>query len=141
MIALLGVISVRSEARPLYFAEEPQVSNLFEWLSARSSSEAMRLVFIKPRILTWETGIPAMGLFMTPGSEWRTELKCGDSATRTYLQQLKQNEITHVVVGDYGLAEILDELLRKVIAGCDSRFWLEFQNDSFAVYGFLETPG
>ena len=53
---------------------------------ARSESTPVRAVFMNPRVLTWETGVPAMGFFLANPD--------------TTIAEFRARRITHVVVGD-----------------------------------------
>lgn len=136
VLALLSVTIGPKEPRRESLAEQPDVRELIGWLTEeRSTLEEMRVVFVKPRVLAWETRIPSMGMFVVPGIE--QEAAPGCVPTRTlWLDHLRQKRITHVVEGDFGLARKEQRVLAALVEACSDDFTLQFSNPSFRVYRF-----
>jgi hypothetical protein len=114
-------------------SEEPQgslasvaaVQEVFDHLrTAASTDDQMRVAFVKPRILSWETRIPAMGTFI--------------GSPDSILETLRRNRITRVVLGDHGLSPRADAAFRAAVAQTPEAFHLQFENEGFSVYRFAE---
>jgi hypothetical protein len=83
---------------------------------------ARALIFV-PRSLTWDTGIPAMGPF--------------DAPPETVMRVLRENRITHVVLGDVGVYSDSPEVTRsieRVVTAHPDAFTRVWANPSFAIY-------
>ncbi len=53
-----------------------------------------------------------------------------------YLDYLRENGITHVIVGNFGRQKVLDRVLREVVEACSEAFSMEFQNKTLTVYRY-----
>jgi hypothetical protein len=104
----------------------PAVQELFDHLREAASTEELRVAFVKPRVLSWETGIPAIATF--------------NADRNTILDVLRREHITSVVLGDYGLAHRHDQAFRVAVAQTPDAFHLEFENEYFSAYRFAEPP-
>jgi hypothetical protein len=125
-LALAGAIAsaVVAAARPVpnTLLEHADVQALFGQIRSRHSSEPMRVVFMNPRVLTWETGVPAMGLFA--------------AQTDDVIAELRDKRITHVIVGDLGQHPAANGSIEEAIRDRSGYFHPEYRNASFAVYRF-----
>ncbi len=54
-LAFLSVTIGPKEPRRESLVKQPDVRELFGWLEERAADEPMRVLFVKPRVLTWET--------------------------------------------------------------------------------------
>ncbi len=104
-------------------AREPDVVEVFERfreVETASSAGPVRVVFVKPRIFTLETRIPAMGLFST-------------DPTAT-IQELCEQGITHLILGDYELEADRQASMERAVDAQPSAFEETYSNQSFTVY-------
>ena len=102
--------------------EEPGVQALMDHLRTGADAEGRRVVFFKPRVLTWETRLPAMGLVVASPDAWVGEL-CSQG-------------ITDVVTGNLGAAPAGDKSLRQAIAAHPERFEKTWSEGAFVLYRF-----
>jgi hypothetical protein len=136
MFVLALAIQVQRPA-PASFVRHPDAIALFSWIAQRgresASTTPMRVAFHNPRVLTLETGVPAMGIVpRTPPGQ---------------LAALDNARVTHLVWQGSGLgADSVGRRVPCVQRVADSlpvrfpaRFALEYQNRTFRVYRVL--PG
>ena len=96
------------------------VQELFQWIGREKQRGLMRMMFISPRVLTLETGVPAMGYFRAPPDQ--------------VISELERTRITHVIVGDAGIEHPpIDGLMTVLTARADA-FERQFSNAGFTVY-------
>jgi hypothetical protein len=130
-LALAGAVAsaVVAAARPVpnTLLEHPDVRALFDQVRRRPTTEPMRAVFMNPRVLTWETGVPAMGLFA--------------ASTDDVIAELRDKGITHVIVGDLGQHPAANGSIEEAIRERSGYFHPEYRNASFAVYRFTADSG
>ncbi len=139
VLALLTLTVGPDDPPRLSLAKQPEVKELVSWIRERSTEESMRVLFVKPRVLVWETRVPSMGQFVTPGLEFVKlgEQTSGCSPTHeVYIEHLRENGITHVVGGDFGLSLRTQHVLEVVLEACPHYFSQLFENSSFRVYRF-----
>lgn len=84
-IVLLHTLTREEDPNAGSFAALPEVQDVLRVLETDRQRQSVRAVFVKPRVLAWETGLPAMAFF--PGSP------------SAILADLKTNGITHVILG------------------------------------------
>jgi hypothetical protein len=99
---------------------DPDVRDLFTWVRRHPERAAMRMMFVRARVLTMETGVPAMGLF-----------RAADSVV---VAELRRTRITHVVVGDAHIGHPGAASLDSTVASLPWAFTREYANASFVVY-------
>ena len=80
----------------------------------------MRAVFVNPRVLTWETGVPAMGFFL--------------ASPDTTLAEFRAKRITHVVVGDVGTDPRHAPSIARAVAAHPEAFRPILAEGPFTVY-------
>lgn len=119
LTAIAVVVALQKPAPPALL-DQPGVRELFGWLRSVDGSDSMRVVFVAPRVLTLETGVPAMGAFTT-------------SSERTF-REFERVRITHVIVGDAGTNRNEARELRSLVAEHSAAFSLVYRNEGFAVY-------
>jgi hypothetical protein len=124
-ITLLGVVHVVRAPRPATLLGSPNVQSLFSMLRERGKTERIRVYFMNPRVLTWETGVPAMPHII------------GDATANDLLQELRQHRITHVIAGDLGISRDGNRLLMGTIGKYPTMFREEYQNPAFRLLRFL----
>lgn len=111
--------------RPTVLLEAPGIHRLFDRLAAEHSRAPMRVVFMNPRVLTWRTGVPAMGFFR--------------AAPDTTLVELRDKGITHVVVGDLDTDPMHASSIRDAVAARPAAFRPLFTEGPFTVYAVEPT--
>ncbi len=102
--------------------EEPGVQALLDHLRAGTDADGRRVVFFKPRVLVWETRLPAMGLVVAPPDAW--------------IEELCRQGITDVVTGNLGAAPEGDTSLQHAIAAHPERFQQTWSEGAFVLYRF-----
>jgi hypothetical protein len=130
ILVAAGVIALSST---LFRLNEPPKESLvalatmqevFDHLrTAASTEDEMRVAFAKPRILSWETRIPAMGTF--------------PANPEVVLAELRRNRITRVVLGGPGIRGA-NRAFHAATRRNPEAFHLQFKNEHFSVYRFAE---
>jgi hypothetical protein len=94
------------------------------FIALRNSAEMRnaRVYFVNPRVLTLETGVPALPFMGVSEDKLLTELRA--------------NGITHVVSGDFGAGREAERTLTATIARHPALFEPSYRNGSFQVYRF-----
>lgn len=118
-IATVAAVMHVSQPRREGLVEQPEVRDLFAWVSS-VKAQSPRVMFSNPRVLTWETGVPAMSTFKASVPE--------------SLAELRRQRITHVVVGDMGVDPALNDSVRGLVAASPDRFTLVYKNPAFSVF-------
>ena len=111
--------------RPAALTDAPGATEVFERLGTARDSGTVRAVFINPRVLTWHTGVPAMGFFTAP-------------AGRT-IAEFRAKRITHVVLGDFGMDATGERSLSTAMASQPRAFRRLYTAGVFTVYSFDST--
>jgi hypothetical protein len=122
LVAAAAAWNVRA-GRAVGLTERADVRALFDYVRHALPARASRVAFVNPRVLTWETRVPAMSLVDAPGD--------------TVAVELARQGITHVVIGSVDPNAPSDCALRSVIRGDPADFTAEYVNRSFAVYRVL----
>jgi len=107
---------------PPSMARDPAAQDLFDYLREVASREEIRAAFVKPRVLTWETGIPAMSTF--------------DGTPADIEAELRRQGVTHVVLGDLGLNPKNDDAWRTTVFQRPDLFSHDYENRAFTIYRF-----
>jgi len=116
------LVGLRQPAPPALL-EQPGVHELFAWLRAEQGAANMRVVFAAPRVLTLETGVPAMATFIaTPERAFR---------------EFERAQITHVIVGDARIDRPTVRHIAALVHDNSDAFAVVYQNEGFAVYRLL----
>lgn len=123
VIGLLTVLTHAPAPRPASLTENAEARELFAHLESLHEREPLRVAFANPRLLTWETRIPAMSTFEASPDAARAELRV--------------KRISHLIVDDLGLQPGADSAMRALIAARPADFALEFGNATFQVYRVL----
>ena len=113
---------IRAPERPSLLGD-PNTVSLFEWLGAASDTSEVRVVFTNPRVLTLETGIPAMGI---PSGV--------DSAV---VAEFARGRITHVVVPRVNITRQSERNLGRLVDERPAQFPTVFTNPSHDVHRFV----
>jgi hypothetical protein len=106
--------------RPPILMDATGMRSLFDRLRAEHAAAPIRAVFMNPRVLTWRTGVPAMGFFLAPPD--------------TTLAVLRAHRITHVVVGDLGTDASRAASLQAAVTARPDAFRPLFTEGVFTVY-------
>jgi hypothetical protein len=126
--ALVAVAAAAREAArpaPATLLGHADVQALFAELRAMHQREPMRAIFANPRVLTWETGIPAMA-------------PIGHSTTRT-IDEIRDKRISHMVVGEYGLfPPEIAATMRRTVDEHRTLFTEVYRNPTYTVYRFVD---
>lgn len=123
LLLVLSAAMIRTlrQPPPDVLAEYPGIQPLYTWFRELAAREPVRAMFANPRVLTLETGVPAMSVVAAPRER--------------VLAEIEGRGITHVVMGDpVGRERPAARVLQEVLASAAERFTLEYQNPSFAVY-------
>jgi hypothetical protein len=123
VLAVLAVVRSERRPRPPALTERADARELFALLARKAAAEPTRVVFVKPRTLAWHTGVPAMPLFSAPAED--------------SLAELRAKGITHVILGDVGLASRHQVPFRALIERFPDRFPWECRVGAFDVYRFV----
>lgn len=124
-VMLLSLAWLAGSRPPRALEDNADVQSLFTYLEGMDGVDSARVVFFSPRVLTWNTRIPAMGSFTARPSE--------------VVAELQRKRISHVVVGDLGFQQPRDRALRTAIDAYPELFSLLFTNGSFSLYSFSRT--
>jgi hypothetical protein len=116
-IAAMCVVLMRPPRETLF--QHPEVRALFTRIAALPRSPAPRVVFANPHVLTWYTGVTAMPTL--------------DATTNEAMAELRRARITHVVVGDLGIAPKLDSVLRRAVADSAQAFVPVYRDSLFTL--------
>jgi len=108
--------------RPTVLLDVPGVPQLFERMRTLHASTPARVVFVNPRVLTWRTGMPAMGFFST--------------SPDSTLLELRTKAITHVILGDLDTDPIHMESMHRAVEARPDAFRLLYTEGPFTVYAF-----
>ena len=107
---------------PTVLLDVPGVPQLFERVRTMNAATPARVAFVNPRVLTWRTGVPAMGFFKaTPDST---------------LLELRNKQITHVILGDLDTDSIHVESMRSAVEARPDAFRRLYAEGPFTVYAF-----
>jgi hypothetical protein len=111
--------------RPLYAL--PQAIELFTWIKEQNAREPMRALFVNPRLLALETGVPAMGaLGVSPSHQ---------------LEAMRERHISHVITQFEDVVNCRARLLNALPRLFPDNFALEYENATFHVYRFKAFEG
>lgn len=122
VLAMLATFRAFGKPAPRSLLGDPDAQSLFSWLKTESERSPERVVFINPRVLTFATGIPAMAPIYARNPR--------------ILAEFEKRRITSVVLGDLGMGEVADSILRTLITESPDRFTPVYANPSFEVIRF-----
>jgi len=125
VLVALTIVHEVAQPKPLAMMDVPGVRPLFARLHAARDTTPVRAVFINPRVLTWETGVPAMGFFV--------------ASPDTTLAELRVRRITHVVVGDVDIDAMRARSIAEAVAARPAAFRRLYSEGPFTVYAFDST--
>lgn len=128
-VGLLIVSSVLTWlVKPPYpsFADNRGFVGALEWVRTTARSAPLRVAFFSPRVLTLETGVPAMPLFARP--------------PEVTLDALRRARITHVILGDFGVAGRASRSMEEAIRARPADFELVHGDETFSVYRLTASP-
>ena len=122
LIVTVALIREFSRRRPAALTDAPGIRELFERLGAARDSGTVRVVFINPRVLTWHTGVPAMGFFAAPADSTVAEFRA--------------KRITHVVLGNFNMDPWRSRSISSALAAHSRAFHRLYTAGEFTVYAF-----
>lgn len=124
LLAILTVTAGPEETASPGLTERPEAQQLFAFFDPALHDSRPRVVFVKPRVLAWETGVAAMASFRGPPP--------------VLLREWQRRAITHVVIGSYELDSVADEALAATVRAHPDRLEPVFSNAEFSVYRIVE---
>ena len=124
-IVAVALVHEFSAPRPAALMDAPGAREVFERLEAARDSGTVRAAFINPRVLTWYTGVPAMGFFAAPP----------DST----IAEFRAKRITHVVLGDFHIDPWRSRSMASAVAAHSHAFRQLYTAGVFTVYAFDST--
>lgn len=124
-VIALSLAQELTRPTPTVLMDAPGVRPLFARLRAARDTAPVRAVFMNPRVLTWETGVPAMGFFFADPD--------------TTLAELRARRITHVVVGDVGTDTGRARSVQAAVDARSAAFRRVFSEGAFTIYAFDPT--
>ena len=126
LVVVSAAINVaRTPERPSMLSDAGTVA-LFDWLKTTNETTQMRVVFVNPRVLTLETGIPAMGI------------PFGEPAD--VVAELDRTSITHVVMARTHVTRVAERNLASLLSARPEMFPIVFANSSHEVHLFIARP-
>ena len=120
VIAALGRELTRP--RPTVLLDAPGVQPLFERLRTQHATTPTRVAFVNPRVLTWRTGVPAMGFLAT--------------SPDSTLLELRSKRITHLVLGDLDTDSAHFVSMKRAVDARPTAFRPLYTEGPFTVYAF-----
>ena len=111
-----------TQPAPTVLMDVPGVQATFQRLRAAHDSGTVRAMFVNPRVLTWRTGVPAMGFFLADPD--------------TILAELRAKRITHVIVGDLDTDPTRAPAVAATVAARPAAFRRLYAGGPFTVYAF-----
>ena len=124
-ICALALVTQSRQPPPAVLMDVPGVRSIFSFLRSENAESPVRAVFVNPRVLTWETGVPAMGFFLA-------------SADST-LAEFRAKRITHVVVGDVDTDPIRASSIAGAVTARPEAFRSVMAEGVFTVFRFDST--
>jgi hypothetical protein len=124
-VVLIAHATQLNQPKPVVLTEAEGVRTLFSRLSEANRAAPARVAFVNPRVLTWETGIPAMGFF--------------EASPDATLAEFRAKRITHVVIGDLNMDPKHFRSVQAAVAARPDAFRRLFAEGVFTVYAFDST--
>jgi len=125
LVVLMALGQALRQPAPPVFLDAPGVRPIIARLEAARDTAPVRATFVNPRVLTWYTGIPAMGFFIaTPDKT---------------LAELRAKRITHVVVGDIDTDRRHASSIAAAVAARPDAFRAVAADGPFTIYAFDST--
>jgi hypothetical protein len=112
--------------RPHFLVGSPDGEALFTYLRSSHAKAPMRVVFSNPRVVTLETGVPAMG-------------NVGRSPAG-HLAAYDEKAISHLIWEVDSLADCLQKVANTLPESHSDRFVQEYSNSTFRVYRVVPSP-
>ena len=124
-IASIALVVLSRQPSPVPLLEAPGVRSIFSLLRNEHARSPVRAVFVNPRVLTWETGVPAMGFFR--------------ASPDSTLAEFRAKRITHVVVGDVDIDPYHAPSVAQAVTERPRAFRSVFAEGPFTVFRFDST--
>ena len=125
VITMIALATQLNQPKPVVLKEAQGVTTLFSKLSDANRAAPARVAFVNPRVLTWETGIPAMGFF--------------EASPDSTLAEFRAKRITHVVIGDLNTDPKHFRSVQAAVAARPDAYRRLFAEGVFTVYAFDST--
>ena len=124
VLALMSAARLALIPRQLALIEDPAVQEIVRYVRTMDAGGGTRIVFEYPRLLTWETRVPAMGL----------PRRSADTTVERVAEEMRSQRITHVVSLERTPLSESELLVREVLGERPRMFALVHQGILFAVY-------
>jgi hypothetical protein len=124
-IAAIALVVLLRQPSPVPLLDAPGVRSIFSLLRNEHARAPVRAVFVNPRVLTWETGVPAMGFFR--------------ASPDSTLAEFRAKRITHVVVGDVDTDSYHAPSIAQAVTERPQAFRSVFAEGPFTVFRFDST--
>jgi hypothetical protein len=118
LLAMAGLRSVWEPAPPLF--SRPEIVELARWIEGMPRADSVRVSFYSPRLLTWETRVPAMGGFTAPPDETVAELRA--------------HSVDYLIIGSYGQMPAQDTSFRVAVSTRPEAFSIVRRFGPLSVY-------
>lgn len=127
VLAAAGAARLAGQPRTVGLTERESVRQLFDWVRQENAApNTARVVFFNPRVLTWETGVAAMGYFRADPDR--------------VLSECCAKGITHVIVGDLGTENPGSAAIDRAVEEHPELFTPVFRSDGFTAYRLDRQP-
>lgn len=123
VIGALATATALAVTRPTTFMDHPDVRDIVARVRELGRTERdPRVLFVNPRPLALETGVPSMGFF--------------EATPERTIQELRDKRLTHVIGGDMGISASDAEHIRRAIDAYPTLFDPVYRNSTFTLYRF-----
>jgi hypothetical protein len=116
-------VRVSGRSDPPTLLDRADTQRVFAKLRDMHRTAPIRVMFAAPRILTLETGVPAMGTLQVP--------------ERVLFAELRRTRITHIVLGSFGFPPQLTDSLTAAIGRNPERFRAEETDRAYTLWRVL----
>ena len=122
VIVMIALATQLNQRKPIVLKDAEGVTTLLSRLSDANRTAPVRVAFVNPRVLTWETGIPAMGFF--------------EASPDSTVAEFRAKRITHLVLGDLDTDPKHFRSVQAAVAARPDAFRRLFAEGAFTVYAF-----
>jgi hypothetical protein len=120
LVVIGALVRQLSLTPPFAVSGTPDARALYAWLAAEQPHDSVRAMFHNPRVLTLESGVPAMGVLprTAPG----------------LVMAMQERRISHLVWQRPGVSGCLQRIANDVPVAFPEHFELAFENTTVRVY-------
>ncbi len=120
VVMVLALVRTGLAPRPFNIVDTPDARDLYAFLKAETATRPARAIFSNPRVLTLESGVPAMGV--------------PDRTTSGQVMVIDAERITHLVWLADALGRCAQRILNAAVTRYPERFELAHSSATFRVY-------